>query len=113
MTPEDLRQLVVSLPEVEEKSHFGTPDFRLKNKIIGTLHAAEGFAVVKVTAWEMEALPAADPVTFESARWGTQNWMRIHLAGADPAHVRELYEEAWRRIAPKKLLALLPRPGAP
>ena len=32
------RQSALSLPEVEEKSHFDTPDFRINKKIFASLH---------------------------------------------------------------------------
>ena len=35
------------MPETEEKSHFGKPDFRVKNKIFAGING-QGFAYVKL-----------------------------------------------------------------
>jgi predicted DNA-binding protein (MmcQ/YjbR family) len=41
------RQLALSLPEAEEKSHFEKPDFRVKNKVFAVLHEDKPSMVVK------------------------------------------------------------------
>ena len=107
MTADEVRALVLSLPEVEQKSHFGTPDFRVRNKIIGTLREAEGVAAVKVTRWEMEALAASDPAVFKGSPSGVQSWLLVRYATVDPEHLRELFLEAWKMVTPAKMHALL------
>ena len=44
------RELALSLPEVEEKSHFDTPDFRVKGKIFASLHNDKHYMMVKLNA---------------------------------------------------------------
>jgi predicted DNA-binding protein (MmcQ/YjbR family) len=52
------RTLALSLPEVEEKSHFGKPDFRVKNKIFAGFNA-EGRAYVKLRPEQQDMLTSA------------------------------------------------------
>ncbi|HEX6192844.1 MAG TPA: MmcQ/YjbR family DNA-binding protein, partial [Chitinophagaceae bacterium] len=43
------RQSALSLPEVEEKSHFETPDFRINKKIFASLHEGKNLMMVKLS----------------------------------------------------------------
>ena len=36
---------------------------------------------------------------------GRYGWVHIKLAGIDATHLRELLTEAWRRTAPKRMVA--------
>ena len=45
------RQAALFLPEVEEKSHFEIPDFRVKNKIFATLHEEKRLMMVKLSVY--------------------------------------------------------------
>lgn len=50
MTPNDFRQLALSLPEVIESAHMRHPDFRVGGRIFATLgYPDEDSAVVKLT----------------------------------------------------------------
>ena len=75
MNLETFRSLALSLPEAEEKSHFGKADFRVRNKIFVSLPDAET-AVVKFTPEQQEMLVAAEPAIFAPVKggWGRQGW---------------------------------------
>lgn len=101
------RSIALSLPEAEEKAHFGKPDFRVRNRIFASLPA--GHAVVKLTPDQQEMLTAAEPDVFASVGggWGRQGWTKVAFAGADEATVRSALTTAWRNVAPVALIRSL------
>lgn len=104
------RTLALSLPETEERSHFGSPSFRVKGKIFAQLSAqdsAEQRALVKLAAADQSALVMSDPGTFSSVpQWGQHGWTYVQLAGVNEAMLRGLFVQSWRQVAPKKLTAM-------
>jgi hypothetical protein len=101
------RKLALALPEVEEKSHFGKPDFRVKNKIFAGLSADGAQATLKVASKVQAALVRDRPETFSFAQgaWGRSGWTYVQLAHAEQKELRELLLAAWRLIAPKTLIS--------
>jgi hypothetical protein len=99
------RKLALGLPEVEEKSHFEQPDFRVRNKIFAGLSADEKLGTLKLTAEIQAMLLSAEPDVFVPAAgaWGRGGWTRIVLAKAELRGLRELVEEAYGLVAPKRL----------
>ena len=104
MNAEDFRRIALSLPEAEEKSHFGKADFRVRNKIFATL-PAPGRGVLKLTPDEQAVLAAAEPAIFAPVKggWGRQGWTEIALDAADEATLRSGLTAAWRNVAPAAL----------
>jgi hypothetical protein len=106
ITPEEVRQLALSLPEVEERETRGYPTFRVRNKIFVTLSASDRTASFKTSLENQEELIALDPETFRVASYtGRFGWTRVQLSRVDHDLMRELVIEAWRRIVPKRLVA--------
>jgi hypothetical protein len=105
MEPEDLRALALALPEAEEHDHFGRPSFRVRGKIFATLLVDERRTNLKLPREEHEALVASDPETFGTVTWGSLIRTSVRLDRVDPAELAELVEEAWRTVAPKRLVA--------
>lgn len=54
VTIAEARKAVLSLPGVEEKSHFDKPDFRVKNKIFAVIHSDKKMVVVKLSAIDQD-----------------------------------------------------------
>src|SRR3954467_2748811 len=89
------------MPEAEEKSHFGKPDFRVRNRIFATLRDADT-AVVKLSHEQQEILTEAEPAIFAPVvgGWGRQGWTRVMLAAADEITLKSALLTAWRNVAP-------------
>jgi hypothetical protein len=104
MNKETVRKLALSLPETEEKSHFGKPDFRVRNHIFATLPEG-GHAVVKLTPDQQEMLVGSEPGIFQPVNggWGRQGWTRVLLAAADELTLKSALLTAWRNVAPVAL----------
>ena len=105
ITADELRQVVQSLPEAEERETWGHPTFRVRDKMFATMSDDGRQATVKATKEEQAALITAAPETFGFPAYvGRHGWVSIQLATVDPAELRELVVEAWRQSAPKRLV---------
>jgi hypothetical protein len=104
MDGQAMRRMALSFPEAEEKSHFGTADFRVRNRIFATL-PDDDHAVVKLTPEQQEIMTGSEPGIFEPVKggWGRQGWTRVKLAAADELTMRSALLTAWRNVAPVKL----------
>ena len=107
MTGSALRELALSLPEAEERETWGEATFRVKDKIFATLSEASGQAGVKASLDEQAALVAFDPECFAVAAYvGRFGWISVNLAAVDPDEMADLVIDAWRKTAPKRLVAV-------
>jgi hypothetical protein len=107
VTAAQLRKLALSMPGAEEKSHFDHPDFRVRNKIFAGLSADGRQGTLKLTA-ELQAMALdARPRVFSPAAgaWGRSGWTHVDLRAAALADLRPLMREAWRLVAPRRLVA--------
>jgi len=101
------RQLALSLPEVEERDHFGSPSFRVKGKIFAQLSAQgskEQRALVKLSMADQSALTMSAPDTFSAEpQWGRHGWTYVQLATVEESMLRGVLMRSWQLVAPKKL----------
>ena len=105
-TLDELRRFALSLPETTEAPHHDASSFRVKGKIFATFPPHERHLNVMVDEDEARACAAEGSKAVEELWWGTRlAGVRVHLAEADSGRVRELLVEAWRRKAPKRVVA--------
>ncbi len=108
------RRLALAQPEAEEKSHFGHPDFRVRNKIFAGLQPEHGQGVLKLPPELMWELTRQDEGTFGPAPgFERGGWTLVTLSRAPMAQLRELMGLAWRTVAPKRLATADGPPGRP
>ncbi len=107
MKAAQVRTWALALPEATEVvvESWGHPTFRVNDKIFCSM-ASDGSTVgVKASKEEQAALIAADPDTFSPSDYvGRHGWTTIVAARVDPDELHELIIEAWRHIAPKRLV---------
>jgi hypothetical protein len=101
----DLRSLALALPEAEQHDHFGRPSFRVRGKIFATVHEDGRGANLKLPRHEHEALVGARPDVFGTVTWGQLVRTSVVLAAVEPGELAELIEEAWRTVAPQRVVA--------
>jgi hypothetical protein len=104
----DARNIVAGLPEAQEVDvpEWGHPTFRVRNKMFAAGSPDGPTMSVKATKEEQAELVAARPDTFGIAAYvGRFGWVDLQLSNVDAAELRELLVEAWRRTAPKRLVA--------
>lgn len=109
MTADEFRELALSLPETEERSHVGHPDFRVGGKIFATIAPDDTKGMVKLTSEQQSLFVRSEPKAFVpvNGAWGRRGATYIHFALANEGSVRQALMEAWRNMAPKKLLPKL------
>ena len=100
-TDADLRKFALALPGVEEKSHFGTPDFRYDGHIFVQLSDKKDEAILKLLPAHQEMLFEASPQAFKPAIWGKIRWTRAILSKISAEDLKPLVREAYDRVAAK------------
>jgi hypothetical protein len=101
-----IRRMALALPEAEERETWGTPTFRVRNKIFAMFSEGGREVWVKSTHDEQRALVAMEPDTYFVPPYvGPSGWVGVVISGADRGEMRELVIEAWRLTAPKRLVA--------
>jgi hypothetical protein len=108
MTADEFREIALSFPETEERSHMDHPDFRVGGKIFATLSEDLTQGMAKLTPEEQQNYLRSEPRSFTpaSGAWGVRGCTMIKLADADEGAVRDALHHAWRNTAPKKLLGI-------
>ncbi|MGB7209239.1 MAG: MmcQ/YjbR family DNA-binding protein [Pyrinomonadaceae bacterium] len=106
MTPNEFRQLALSFPKTEERSHMDHPDFRVGGKIFATIAPDGERGMVKLTPEQQALLTRTEPSAFEpaSGAWGRNGSTMVTFANADETTVRQALSAAWKNTAPKKLI---------
>jgi len=111
---ERLRRICLSLPEVTERASHGAPTFFVKKSFLTVW--AEGhhdhtfphlWCAAPAGAQEMLIADNPDRI-FRPPYVGPRGWIGVRLDGKpDWAQIEDLCEDAYRAVAPKRLLALL------
>ncbi len=124
-TPEldRIRSIALALPEVNERLSHGAPSFFLRDKRpICYFHGSDFASDGRASIWcpsppgEQEDLVAADPIVFfaptPSSSGVFKDWIGVFLDNQEGAKVNwqdvaDVIEDAFRLVAPKKLIAEL------
>jgi len=97
MTPDEFRQLALTLPGVTENAHMNHPDFRVGKKVFATLgYPNAGFGMVKLTPDQQEMLIAAEPEMFSTAAgaWGRKGSTLVNLERVDEVTAKSALQMA-------------------
>ena len=102
----DVRRLAMVLPEVTEKTSYGTPAFSVARKIFIRLHDEPGVLICwRADMGERLALLDSDPDKFFTTdHYQGHPSVLVRLDMVDNDELSELIEEAWRARAPRRLL---------
>jgi len=109
-TFQDVRELALALPEVEEVVTWGSDiNFRVNNKMF-VIGGEDATAVTIKASITMQAeLLDLDPETFGKAAYvGRFGWITVQLGRVDRGMLEQLLRDAWRATAPAKLRGLVP-----
>src|SRR5258707_13490237 len=103
MTPDEMRQIVLSFPGVEEAPSYGSPAFKVKGKFLTRLRREDdSLVLVDVPFDEREMLMEAEPQTFHfTAHYKDYPSVLARLGTLHPGSFRAFLERRWRRIAPQ------------
>jgi hypothetical protein len=110
VTEDDVRRVALSLPETTEKPSYGTPGFRVKDKLFARIRE-EGDVLVVFVADEAEkfALIESDAKKFfTTPHYDGYPTVLVRFGAVDVDELRELFTDSWRLKAPKRVLAANP-----
>lgn len=111
-----LRKLCLALPEAHEVIAWNAPTFRVRNKLFamyadaGDHHGGGRHGVwLKAAQGNQQLMVRADPGRYFVPPYvGPSGWVGVWLdRNPDWSEIRELVTDAYRLIAPKRLVAQL------
>ena len=112
MTIDELRAFCLSLDGTHEKEtwgdaeHAGDITFRVRDKIYLITGQEGGGASIRTDKAQQADLLAAFPEAVSFAPYvGRFGWVNVDLQALDPDIVRDVIRSAWRRTAPKAVVA--------
>lgn len=111
-----LRRLCLALPDAHEVLAWGEPTFRVRNRMFASFASATSHhgagrpaAWIKSAPTNQQLLVQAEPARYFVPPYvGVNGWVGVWLDRRPRwTAVAELLDDAWRRTAPKGLLARL------
>ena len=103
---ETVRRLALALPGVEEGTSYWTAALRVKGKFFARLKEDGETLVLKTDFYERDFLMESDPETFFTTdHYRDYPSVLVRLPRVRAGQLRSLLEDAWRRLAPKRLVA--------
>lgn len=108
MTFDDVRQIAIAYPGVEERFVFGSPHLRVGKRFLASIAKIDkDTLILKVPdPLERELLLRSFPdVYYLTEHYASFECVLVRLPAADPSEIGRLFEQAWRHYAPKKLVA--------
>ena len=104
----EVRRYAMALPEVSEAQHFKLLAFKVRDKVFVVIQKGNTHAIVSVDEAQAEEAATQDRDTYEVVRRNNGRifvGVRVDLARASGARLRELVAQAWRHKAPRSLSA--------
>ncbi len=104
---DDVVALGTRLPEVEESTWFRTPSLKVRTKSMCRLRTDPDALVLRVVDLaDAEALVRGQPdVFFSTPHYDGWPYVLVRLEAVEREQLAELLEDAWRTLAPKRLVA--------
>lgn len=107
VTYEQAREWVLSLPGTSEVmvEAWGHPTLRVNDKKFASGGVGLPTMTLKASPEEQSALIARAPDTYGVAPYvGRYGWVEVSLPHVDPDELHDLLVQAWRAVAPKKMV---------
>jgi hypothetical protein len=106
VTYETVRELARRLPGIEEGTSYGTTALKVKGKLLVRLKEDGDTIVLRTDFIERDHLLRTAPETFHiTDHYRDYPAVLVRLPRVRRAQLAELLEDAWRRVAPKQLVA--------
>jgi predicted DNA-binding protein (MmcQ/YjbR family) len=105
-----VREIYLSLPDTKETPTWGSPHFRVGEKIFGGFDEEQGRTIIgfKLEMEHAAAMIASDPRFARAPYVGHKGWVKMDVTDVkDWDEVRTLVQQSYRLIAPKRLVAQL------
>jgi hypothetical protein len=107
-TETDVREIALGLPETEERPSYGTPGFRVKDRLFARIREHGVLLVWCADEAEKDFLLRADPEKFfTTPHYDGHPSVLVRLGAVDRDELTELLTDSWRVRAPKRLAEAL------
>jgi hypothetical protein len=107
MTTEDeVRRIALALPETQERPSYGTPGFRVADRLFARLREdGESLVVWVADEGEKQSLIQSEPDKyFTTPHYDGHPSVLVRWAKVEIDELTELLTEAWRLRAPRRVL---------
>jgi hypothetical protein len=106
-TEDDVRRIALSLPECHERPSYGTPGFRVADRLFARLRDdGESLVVWVADEGEKQALVQSEPDKFfTTPHYDGHPSVLVRCAVVGTEQLTELLTEAWRVRAPARVLS--------
>lgn len=101
-----VRELALALPETTERPSYGTPGFRVRDKLFARMLDDGMSVVIKMSFEQREAMVASAPHIFSvTPHYESHPMVIVSLATVERAMLEELLTDAWQQMAPARRVA--------
>jgi hypothetical protein len=103
---EFVRSVGRTLPGTEESRSYGTPALKVGSKTLTRLWEDGETMVLRTTFEDRDYLLKLEPAAFYiTDHYRDAPWILVRLRRVRRPQLRELLEQAWRLVAPKRFIA--------
>jgi hypothetical protein len=103
VTFDQIREIALKLPGVEDGTSYGTPALKVKGKLLARLKEDGASVVFRVTFDQRDLLMQTKPkVFFITDHYLGYPAVLLRLAAANRKEAADIIEMAWRFVAPKR-----------
>jgi hypothetical protein len=106
MTPDEMREIILSFPGAEEGESYGAPAYKVNGKFFTRLRREDQSVVLTGVSFdERDMLMEAEPATFHTTpHYKDYPSVLARIETLHPGSFRNFLDRKWREIAPKKLV---------
>jgi hypothetical protein len=104
-TFDDIREVALALPGVDDGTSYGTPALKVGGKLIARLHQSMDCVVLRCDLLDREILLQSAPdAFFITDHYRDHPWILVRLGVVEKSALPDLIERAWRLVASKTLV---------
>ena len=106
VTWDTVREVVFTLPGIEESMSYGTPALKVSGKLLARLHQDGENIVVSMSQILREKRIAEQPDVFHfTDHYAKYPYILVRLNSVSREELARTLYESWRTLAPKKVIA--------
>lgn len=108
MNYDEVRQMAMAFPGVEEHLAFGRPTLRVGQKFLACIAKIDEDTLCLKINNDMQRdilIEARPEVFYNTPHYADFGSVLIRLPVVDPEELRDLIEDAWRKLASKRMVA--------
>jgi len=111
---DEVRRIAHEFPGIEESTSYGTPALKVRGSLLLRLREDGETLALKTTFVDRDLLLQGDPdVYFLTDHYRNYPYVLVRLSHIRAGDLRDRIDEAWRRVAPKQVIAELEQKPSP